>query len=62
MLGVYYELSAQYDRAVEMYEHALKLQPRFPEAQNNLNRVNGRRNAERGGESGESKFRSQKSE
>ena len=48
MLGVFYELSAQYDRAVEMYERALKLQPDFPEAQKNLTRVKGRRNAERG--------------
>jgi len=48
-LGVFYELSGQYDRAAEWYEHALKLQPRFPEAQKNLNRVNVRRNAERGG-------------
>jgi tetratricopeptide (TPR) repeat protein len=47
-LGVFYEQSAQYDRAVEMYKRALKLQPHFPEAQKNLNRVNGRRNAERG--------------
>ena len=48
MLGVFYELSARYDRAVEMYERALELQPRFPEAQNNLNRINGIRKIERG--------------